>query len=1105
MAPLTVHALLSKAGSEYGDKLALSVPGGAQLTHSELQIAIEKAAIQLKGAGVKPGDLVSLAFPNSLEFVVVFLAVIRVRATAAPLNAAYTADEFQFFMEDADSKLLLVPGKEGNTPAEEAAARLKLPVAGVHWEKGESGPGDVGFIPKARLESSHADSAGEAPEEEDGALFLHTSGTTSRPKGVPLTNKNLASSIEHIKATYELSSTDRTVIVMPLFHVHGLMAGLLSTLSAGGAAILPSAGRFSASTFWKDTRGSGATWYTAVPTIHQILLSLHKSKPEAEYPKLRFIRSCSSSLAPATLHSLEEAFHAPVLEAYAMTEASHQMTSNPLPAHGPHKPGTVGKATGIELAILSPEGTILPAGQNGEVCIRGPNVTKGYRHNPDANKAGFAFGWFHTGDQGTLDEEGYLSLTGRIKELINRGGEKISPIEVDEVLLSHPAVSEAVSFAAPDEKYGEEVNAAIVLYPNQKATEQEISDFAKKNLASFKIPKRIFFADTLPRTATGKIQRRFVAEHFLSKDNGSTAKKESSANPQAKTTSLLDGNLLAAKAFAKAGVEHMYGVVGIPVTTLANCAMREGIRFIAFHNEQSAGYAASASGYLTGKPGVLLTVSGPGAVHGLAGLSNGMINTWPILMVSGSSVQADVGKGDFQELDQVEIVKPFVKYSAKAKSIREIPTAVAEAISASVSSRPGGTYVDIPSDVLHETITEEDAEKLLESVTEFVPIWALTNIPKALQAPKADVAQAISLLRHAQKPLIVFGKGAAYARAEEPIKRLVDITHIPFLATPMGKGLLPDSHPLSTSAARSLAIGETDVVLVIGARLNWLLHFGEPPRWSKTVKFILVDVSKEEIEFRKPTLGLVGDARVVLQQIVTDVKDDPFCFGDHHPWLQKLKAKSQANIEKMAVSLARVVVPFNFLTPLRIIRDAILAEGSPAPILVSEGANTMDVGRSVLEQTEPRTRLDAGTWGTMGVGLGYTIAAAVTQPGRLVVAVEGDSGFGFSAMEVETLVRYNLPVVVIVFNNGGVYGGDRRTPEEASGPYKDDPAPTSFVPGARYDLLIEAFGGKGYLVGTPEELQSALKESFGARKPAVINVTIDPYAGSESGRMGHRN
>ncbi|KAG6551985.1 hypothetical protein Mapa_006291 [Marchantia paleacea] len=1096
----TVHSLLSKAADEHGDNPALIVPNVSSLTHSELHSAIEKTAVALRRAGVKPGDLVSLAFPNTLEFVVVFLATTRVRAIAAPLNSAYTEDEFVFYMEDAESKLLLVPGKEGNKAAEGAAERLKLPVAGVHWEKGDSGSGEVSLIPKANLGTVSEDSPGDEPQEDDEVLFLHTSGTTSRPKGVPLTHSNLAHSIKNITATYELTSADRTLIVMPLFHVHGLMAGVLSTLNSGGAAILPAAGRFSASTFWKDMRDGGATWYTAVPTIHQILLAQHKSKPEAEYPRLRFIRACSSSLAPAVLHNLEESFHAPVLEAYAMTEASHQMTSNPLPHHGPHKPGTVGKATGIELATLSPDGKVLPPGQQGEVCIRGPNVTKGYRNNPDANKTAFEFGWFHTGDQGILDEEGYLTLTGRIKELINRGGEKISPLEVDAVLLAYPAVSEAVTFGAPDEKYGEEVNAAIVLHKAMEASADDILAYCKKNLATFKIPKRLFFADTVPRTATGKIQRRFVAEHFLS-----TEKETTSVAPEEKNSRLYDGNLMAAKAFAKAGVAHMFGVVGIPVTYLATSAMKEGIRFIAFHNEQSAGYAASAAGYLTGKPGILLTVSGPGAVHGLAGLSNGMINTWPIVMVSGSSVQADVGKGDFQELDQMEIVKPFVKYAGKAKSIREIPTVISEALAASLSGRPGGSYVDIPSDVLHETLSENEAEKLLAVVTEIVPSWTHGSNPKELKVSEDEVSKAVSMLRHAEKPLIVFGKGAAYAHAEDAIKRLLKITNIPFLATPMGKGLLPDSHPLSTTAARSIAIGESDVVLVVGARLNWLLHFGEAPRWSKNVKFILVDICKDEIEFRKPALGLVGDARVVLQQIADAVKDDPFTFGDQHPWLQKLKKKSSDNIQKMGTSLAKVVVPFNYLTPLRIIRDAIAAEGSPAPILVSEGANTMDIARSVLEQVEPRTRLDAGTWGTMGVGLGYSVAASVISPERLVVAVEGDSGFGFSGMEVETLVRYKLPVVIIIFNNGGVYGGDRRPAEDIVGPHKDDPAPTSFVPGARYDIMMEAFGGKGYLAGTPEELELALKESFAARKPAVINVTIDPYAGSESGRMGHRN
>ncbi|XP_019058924.1 PREDICTED: 2-hydroxyacyl-CoA lyase isoform X2 [Tarenaya hassleriana] len=561
----------------------------------------------------------------------------------------------------------------------------------------------------------------------------------------------------------------------------------------------------------------------------------------------------------------------------------------------------------------------------------------------------------------------------------------------------------------------------------------------------------------------------------------------------------VDGNILVSKALARFGVSHMFGVVGIPVTSLANRAMALGIRFVAFHNEQSAGYAASAYGYLTGRPGILLTVSGPGCVHGLAGLSNAWANTWPMVMISGSCDQKDAGRGDFQELDQVEAVRPFSKLSEKVKDIREIPNCVARVLDRSVAGRPGGCYLDLPTDVLHQKISEAEAENLLVEVEK-------TRKPNPVPAPRSsDIESAVSLLRKAERPLIVFGKGAAYAKAEDELKKLVEITGIPFLPTPMGKGLLPDTHELAASAARSLAIGKCDVALVVGARLNWLLHFGESPKWSKDVKFILVDVSEEEIELRKPHLGIVGDAKKILQTINREVKDDPFCLGKTHPWVEAISTKAKDNGVKMEAQLAKDVVPFNFLTPMRIIRDAILAVGSPSPVIVSEGANTMDVGRSVLVQKEPRTRLDAGTWGTMGVGLGYCIAAAVASPERLVVAVEGDSGFGFSAMEVETLVRYNLPVVVIVFNNGGVYGGDRRSPEEISGPFKDDPAPTSFVPDAAYHRLIQAFGGKGYVVETPEELKSALSESFSARKPVVINVIIDPFAGSESGRLQHKN
>nr|DAD18889.1 TPA_asm: hypothetical protein HUJ06_020352 [Nelumbo nucifera] len=447
-----------------------------------------------------------------LQFVIMLLAVIRARATAAPLNAAYTPEEFEFYLSDSESKFLLT-SQEGNKSVQAAAAKLNIPHITAALPHSDQ---EVTLSSDSKATVPLKKSIDEIVNEpSDVALFLHTSGTTSRPKGVPLTQLNLAASVQNIKSVYNITESDSTVLVLPLFHVHGLMAGLLSSLIAGAAVTLPAAGRFSASTFWSDMLAYNATWYTAVPTIHQIILDRHLSKPEPKYPKLRFIRSCSAALAPAILARLEEVFEAPVLEAYAMTEASHLMASNPLPEDGPHKPGSVGKPIGQEMAILDENGVAQPAQVSGEVCIRGPNVTKGYKNNPEANKAAFSFGWFHTGDVGFLDSDGYLHLVGRIKELINRGGEKISPIEVDAILLSHPDIANAVAFGVPDDKYGEEINCAVILREDADIDEEEVLRFCKKNLASFKVPKKVFVTDSFPKTASGKIQRRIVAEHFL--------------------------------------------------------------------------------------------------------------------------------------------------------------------------------------------------------------------------------------------------------------------------------------------------------------------------------------------------------------------------------------------------------------------------------------------------------------------------------------------------------------------------------------------------------------------------------------------------------------
>lgn len=480
--------------------LAISVPGGAEVSYAEFGAEIERVAELLAGAGVQPGRAVSIALANGLEFMVVFLAVARAGAIAAPLNPAYTADEFKFYMEDAEAQLAILP--EGEHAAREAAAQLGVPTMEASLDDGGrtvlSRGGDV---LTARRDAP-------APSPDDVALFLHTSGTTSRPKGVPLTHGNLAASIKNISDTYRLTPDDKAMVVMPLFHVHGLIGVSLSTLSTGGSLVIPP--RFSASRFWGEQKDSGATWYSAVPTIHQILLA-RADDEGAPHESFRLIRSCSSALAPAVFEQLEARFGAPVLEAYGMTEASHQMSSNLLPP-GERMPGTVGKGTGVDIAIMDDDGNLLSAGEQAEVVIRGANVTHGYHNNPDANAEAFTNGWFRTGDQGFLDADGTLTLTGRIKELINRGGEKISPLEVDAALLGHPAVSEAVCFGVPHTMYGEAVQAAVVV--SADTDEDAIRAYCGEHLAGFKVPDRVYIIDTMPRTATGKIQRRHIAAMF---------------------------------------------------------------------------------------------------------------------------------------------------------------------------------------------------------------------------------------------------------------------------------------------------------------------------------------------------------------------------------------------------------------------------------------------------------------------------------------------------------------------------------------------------------------------------------------------------------------
>jgi acyl-CoA synthetase (AMP-forming)/AMP-acid ligase II len=470
------------------------------VTYGALRKNVEALAGQLAAAGIARGDRIGIALPNGLPIVVAFLAAAEA-GTAAPLNPAYKEDDFRFYLEDTNAKVLILP-PEGAEEARRAAAALGVQILSIETDA----TGNVSLSG-----AGHAPGTCLAPTIDDVALILHTSGSTGRPKRVPLTHANLTISAQNVAHHYKLTRNDVAMCVMPLFHVHGLVASTLATLSTGGTLVVPA--KFNPLSFWRTARDTGMTWYSAVPTIHQLLLARGADpdrRPEGA-AKLRFIRSCSAALPPPVMEALERAFGAPVLEAYGMTEAAHQMASNPLPPDE-RRAGSVGRGTDVQIGIMNDEGHLLPPGTHGEVVIKGPNVITGYENNPDANAKSFTHGWFRTGDQGFLDEKGYLTLVSRIKELINRGGEKISPREIDEVLLTHPAVAEAVAFGVPHGTWGEEVAAAVVV--RSDVSESDLVAFCKEKLADFKRPKQIHITTTIPRTATGKIQRRVVAEAF---------------------------------------------------------------------------------------------------------------------------------------------------------------------------------------------------------------------------------------------------------------------------------------------------------------------------------------------------------------------------------------------------------------------------------------------------------------------------------------------------------------------------------------------------------------------------------------------------------------
>jgi oxalyl-CoA decarboxylase len=568
-----------------------------------------------------------------------------------------------------------------------------------------------------------------------------------------------------------------------------------------------------------------------------------------------------------------------------------------------------------------------------------------------------------------------------------------------------------------------------------------------------------------------------------------TNQLETTTTNQLATSAVTDGFHIVVDALKLNAVDTIFGVAGIPITDLARLAQTEGIRFIGFRHEQSAGNAAAIAGYLTQKPGICLTVSAPGFLNGLVALANATTNGFPMIQISGSSNRAivDLEQGDYEELDQMNAAKPYVKAAFRVDRPEDIGIGVARAIRAAISGRPGGVYLDLPADILG---AELDADVAAHSLVQVVD-----PSPRQIPAPES-ISRALELLASAQRPLVILGKGAAYAQADHEIRSFLETTGIPFLPMSMAKGLLPDNHPQSAAAARSFVLAQADVVTLIGARLNWLLGHGKPPQWSATTRFIQLDISPTEIDSNRPIAApVVGDIRSALSALLTGLK--PGSVRASSAWLDVIAQHKKHNAERMAAHLAANPDPMDFYSALRAIRDVLVTR--PDVYVVNEGANTLDFGRNIIDMYEPRKRLDSGTWGVMGIGMGYAIGAAVAG-GKPVVAIEGDSAFGFSGMELETICRYGLPIITIIFNNGGIYRGDDINHNGGT-----DPSPTILMQSARYEMLIEAFGGTGYYATDTKSLANALSAALGSGKPALINCVIDPKAGTESGHLTNLN
>lgn len=1125
---------------------ALLAPGRPTLGYGALDAQLQRIGTALSHAGVARHDRVAIVLPNGPEMAVSALAT-ACYAASAPLNPAYREEEFRFYLGDLRPKVLLL-AKSDAGPARRVARELGIHCLDVRWESA---------VPAGMFDVSGAEGLAPAPSPpaglDDVALILHTSGTTSRPKIVPLTHRNLVCSAANIASWLALQPEDRCLNLMPLFHIHGFVAALLASLHAGSSmACVPGMreGRFAE---WIDELQP--TWYTAVPSIHQAVLEgLAKRTTGPLAHRLRFVRSSSAPLPPRVASDLEAALGIPVIEAYGMTEAAHQIASNPLPPRV-RKPGTVGLPAGPEIAVVDADGQVVGLDEAGEIAIRGENLTPGYVANPEANRAAFADGWFRTGDAGRMDADGYLTITGRLKEIVNRGGEKVAPREVDEALLAHPAVRQAVAFAAPHPTLGEDVAAAVVLKDGGNATGEELRRFLFERIADFKVPSRIVITKDIPTSATGKIQRLGLAAHFarelavamvlpadaletavakifsevlgtkpvgaahnffalggdslrggqvlsrvqarlgvdlpplalfrsptvaeFAREIGARMAALAPAKRAAVEMQLQagpgTGHALVARALRAVGATHLYTIPAVPIYETVGACAAEGMRVIGTRNQQNAALMAVAQNYVAGRQvAAVLVSSGVPASIALTGALVAQDNCWPLLILASAVARNEAHSGQFMSLDTPALYRSVTKSATTVRSAEEIPAAVSRAWSEATAGRPGAVLLELPADVLSER-----AHFLLPS----------TEHTSAPAIPASMLDEAAARLSAARKPLLLAGKGTRWANPFADLRALVDRAALPFVTSPIARGYLPDRHPLCCNDIGWAAQREADLVVLLGARLDWTFRYGT--QINPDAAIIQVDIEAAEIGRNRPAdLGVVGDAGQFLRGLLERISgSEPAAAVLTHRrgWIEDLARRREDTVRRRADaarSAAARISPQAFAA-------AVAAALPDDAFTVLDGNLVMAASQHGIPVDAPLSRLTPGSSGCMGTGIPFAIGAKLQYPDRPVVAICGDFAFGLSAIELETAIRHDVAIVVIVANNDGNSGALRqRTMFPAGHPERV----AMFQPGIRYEKIVEAFGGHGKHVDRVEEIGPAIARALSCGKPACINVAIDPEA-----------